>query len=137
MGEFANFLLINGLKRKDIAEYLGVSGAFITQIAKDERPLPSEKLALIKSNAYGWDISMLIKPQATLQSLQSEAMANNALIDYLQKKVAELENKIDKLNSEKADLLQENAVLRYENLMLTSKNREAQDAEDSLSADNF
>lgn len=134
MVEFAKFLEVNELKRRDIAEYLDVSGSFITQIRKGERPLPPKMLALIKENAYGWDVSMFTKSQA---ALQSEAMANNALIDYLQKKIAELENKIDKLNSEKADLLQENAVLRYENLMLTSKSREAQDAEDSLSADNF
>lgn len=124
MGEFANFLLVNGLKRKDIAEYLGVSGAFITQLTQGARPLPSEKLALIKANAYGWDISMLIRPQVTLQP---ETMANNALIDYLQNKVAELEKKVDRLNSERADLLQEIAVLRFEKEM-ASKSGDAQNA---------
>lgn len=137
MSNFGDFLITNGLRKGEIADYLDVSNAFITQLCSGKRPLPNDKLALIKANTRGWDFSMLLRPQVTLQSLQSEAMANNALIDYLQKKVAELENKIDKLNSEKADLLQENAVLRYENLMLTSKSREAQDAEDSLSADNF
>lgn len=124
MGEFANFLLVNGLKRKDIAEYLGVSGAFITQLTQGTRPLPSEKLALIKANAYGWDISMLTRPQVTLQP---ETMANNALIDYLQNKVAELEKKVDRLNSERADLLQEIAVLRFEKKM-ASKSGDAQNA---------
>ena len=124
MGEFANFLLVNGLKRKDIAEFLGVSGAFITQITKEERPLPSEKLAQIKANAYGWDVSMLTRPQVTLQP---ETMANNALIDYLQNKVAELEKKVDRLNSERADLLQEIAVLRFEKEM-ASKSGDAHNA---------
>lgn len=132
MGDFAKFLQANEIRRKDIAKFLDVSGSFITQIRKDERPLPPKMLAQIKANAYGWDVSMFDKPQAVLQS---EAMANYALIDYLQKKIEELEQKIDKLNSEKADLLQENAILRYESLMLTSRKEDAQDAKGSLSAD--
>lgn len=63
MTPFAKFLSVNGLKRKDIAAFLGVSGAFITQISSGDRPLPEEKLAMIKANAYGWDVSMLV-PQA-------------------------------------------------------------------------
>ena len=58
MNAFAKFLSVNGLKRKDVASYLGVSGAFITQISSGDRPLPEEKLAMIKANAYGWDVSM-------------------------------------------------------------------------------
>ena len=52
-----------------------------------------------------------------------------SLIEYLQRKVAELER-------EKDDLLQENAVLRYENRRLASDKRESADAAvSSLSAD--
>ena len=131
MSNFDDFLITNGLKKGEIADYLHVSNAFITQLCSGKRPIPNDKLALIKANTHGWDVSMLTRPQVTLQS---ETMANNALIDYLQKKIAELEQKIDKLNSEKADLLQENAVLRFEKLM-TSKDGGAQDAEDFLSAD--
>ena len=58
MDQFAKFMTTNGLKRKDIASYLGVSGAFITQIKSGDRPLPSEKLALIQANK-AWDSSML------------------------------------------------------------------------------
>lgn len=59
MTDFANFLKVNGLKRKEIAAFLGVSGAFITQVCNGTRPLPAEKLALIKQNPYNWDFSML------------------------------------------------------------------------------
>ena len=72
MNDFANFLLTNKLKRKDIAAFLGVSGSFITQLTNGDRSLPSEKLAMIRENAYGWDISMLT-PKANglqVQSLQ-------------------------------------------------------------------
>ena len=71
MNDFAKFLSVNGLKRKDIASFLGVSGAFITQISSGDRPLPEEKLAMIKANAYGWDISMLTHQRRPLELLDS------------------------------------------------------------------
>lgn len=67
MTPFAKFLSVNGLKRKDIAAFLGVSGAFITQISSGDRPLPEEKLAMIKANAYGWDVSMLVPQAPTIE----------------------------------------------------------------------
>ena len=59
MDSFAKFLSINGLKKKDIAAYLGVSNAFITQLCAGTRKLPADKLALIKVNS-DWDSSMLL-----------------------------------------------------------------------------
>lgn len=104
MSNFAKFLKVNGLKRKDIASFLGVSGAFITQISNGDRPLPEEKLAMIKTNAYGWDISMLItslegidrirEPRVIAQEQLRSAVEsvlkpseNDALVDYLKQKV--------------------------------------------------
>ena len=58
MDKFGKFMTVNGLKRKDLASYLDVSGAFITQIKKGERPLPPEKLAMIQANK-AWDSTML------------------------------------------------------------------------------
>lgn len=67
---------------------------------------------------------------------EEKPVAGNSLVDYLQRKIAELEGKIDQLNEEKMDLLQENAVLKYENRLLTPDKREsAGSAADSLSAD--
>lgn len=60
--------------------------------------------------------------------------SNNPLIEYLQRKIAELESKVDKLNDEKMDLLQENAILKYENTMLSPRKGDAEDAGSSLSA---
>lgn len=54
--------------------------------------------------------------------------SNNPLVEYLQRKIAELER-------ENAELLQENAVLRYENIMLTPRKGDAEDVAGSLSAD--
>ena len=61
--------------------------------------------------------------------------SDGSLVEYLQRKITELEGKIEKLNDERADLLQENAVLRYENMMLTPRKGDADDVGSSLSAD--
>ena len=57
--DFQTFIDKNGLLKKDIAKYLSVSNAFITQLCDGTKSLPSAKLALIKANTFGWDTSML------------------------------------------------------------------------------
>lgn len=123
MTNFAKFLSVNGLKRKDIASFLGVSGAFITQLASGMRPLPEEKLAMIKANAYGWDYSMLLPEaqkekaihldhldrgrsyEATPDKVR-EAVENalvpkdSSLVTYLQRKVDDQERLIRELYKE-------------------------------------
>ena len=94
MSDFAKFMKINGLKRKDIASFLGVSGAFITQISSGDRPLPDEKLAMIMENANFWDVSMLIKQKP---APSQNNPADDALVDYLQRKVEDQESLIREL----------------------------------------
>lgn len=57
------FIKQNRLKQKDIADYLGVSPPFITQIIQGTRCLPEDKVALLLSNNK-WDTSMLIPSQS-------------------------------------------------------------------------
>lgn len=105
MTPFAKFMTINGLKRKDVAAFLGVSGAFITQISSGMRNLPDEKLAAIKANAYGWDVSMLTesenpmtdqpKEQSLVDYLQRQVADKDALIRELYKQIGILEEKLD------------------------------------------
>ena len=64
--------------------------------------------------------SMLNTPEQESPA-QEQPVPNNSLLDYLQRKIVELEGKIEKLNDEKAELLQENAILKYENMMLSPK----------------
>ena len=59
MGDFELFIQENGILKKDIAEFLGVSNAFISQVCAGKRALPEAKIALIKANTNGWDTSML------------------------------------------------------------------------------
>lgn len=59
MADFERFLKDNNLKKIDIADYLQVSKAFITQLCNGSRRLPPEKFALLQ--AKGWDITALLE----------------------------------------------------------------------------
>ena len=147
MNNFAKFLLTNGLKRKDIAAYLGVSGSFITQITNGDRTLPQEKLAMIRENAYGWDTSMLTSKangldETTLRGRERElapgdirSTLENVLkhgttdyfISYLESKIADQESLI-------RELYQQIGALEAK-LELARKGETANAVEGSLSAD--
>lgn len=122
MSSFGNFLYVNGLKKKDVASFLGVSSAFITQICSGKRPLPDEKLALIKANK-AWDSSMLeSRPDSTSPGLsfptmfarqESHADAFSSIGEgagYIRRLLEENEE----LREENRRLSDENAVLRYQ-----------------------
>lgn len=129
MTPFAKFLSINGLKRKDIAAFLGVSGAFITQISSGARKLPDEKLAIIKANAYGWDTSMLedktlsgmdrVREQEPVSDeqlrstvLQVMEPAEKFHIEYLERKVNDQESLIRELYQQIGALTKELELAR-------------------------
>ena len=58
MSNFEKFLKDNKIRKQDIAVFLGVSKAFITQLSQGTRKLPEEKYSLIKANE-AWDCSAL------------------------------------------------------------------------------
>ena len=76
MSDFQIFVDKNGIKKKDIASFLGVSNAFITQLYAGMKKIPTEKLALIKANPNGWDISMFDAKRSTLAINTSGVVVN-------------------------------------------------------------
>ena len=58
MSNFEKFLNDNKIRKQDIAVFLGVSKAFITQLSQGTRKLPEDKYSLIKANE-AWDCSAL------------------------------------------------------------------------------
>lgn len=127
------FLKANNLKQRELASFLSVTEAAISNVVKGKSEFSKENLIKILDNPYGWDVSMLTEDQPEIPA-EPKPAAQNLLVEYLQRKVAELEGKIEKLTDEKADLLQENAVLKYENQMLASKEgKDVGDAATSLS----
>lgn len=121
MDSFAKFLSINGLKKKDIAAYLGVSNAFVTQLCAGTRKLPADKLALIKVNP-DWDSSMLLSdtekakaihldldrgrsyeatPDKVREAVEKALMPEeHSLVAHLQRKVDDQERLIRELYKE-------------------------------------
>lgn len=93
MCAFDKFLKTNNLKKMQIAAFLGVTNAFITQLCSGKRRLPSDKLALIIANPHGWDVSLLTQPETSSQNNP----ADDALVDYLQRKVEDQESLIREL----------------------------------------
>ena len=127
------FLKANNLKQRELASFLSVTEAAISNVVKGKSEFSKENLIKILNNPYKWDVSMLTENQPEIPT-EEKPMVSNSLLEYLQRKIAELEGKIDKLNEEKMDLLQENAVLRYENTMLSPRKGDVEDAGSSLSA---
>lgn len=134
--EIRLYLESKGLQQQEVAEQLGISQSAVSAYYRGK---PFGKSAAKKwGDAFGFRTTWLILGEGSmLKDSEQEAPAqeqttpDNSLLEYLQRKIAELEGKIEKLNDEKADLLQENAVLRYENMMLTPRKGDATDAEDS------
>lgn len=57
MNNFVSFLDRNRLKKSQVADYLGVSNAFVTKLCNGLKKLPADKLASLRANP-DWDTSM-------------------------------------------------------------------------------
>ena len=129
--EIRTYLESLGLVQSDVAARLQMTQGAVSLYYKGK---PIGKNAAKKwSEAFGFRENWLITGEGSMlkdskqeTSIQEQTIPDNSLIDYLQRKIAELER-------EKAELLQENAVLRYENTMLSPRKGDAEDAGSSLS----
>lgn len=114
MTDFEVFIKANKLQKQAVAEYLGVSRAFITQLCQGLRELPSERLALIKANK-SWDTSMLREggSRISVGNGTARASGNGSVAtsigcgaqDSRTDEVAELRRQIDELKAQNARLL--------------------------------
>lgn len=125
--DFKRFMFEQKIKQSVLAQYLGVSEGYISQVASGKKQLSDENFSKVLNNPYGWDVSMLTENQPEIPA-EEKPMVSNSLLEYLQRKIEQLER-------ENAELLQENAILRYENTMLTPRKGDAEDVAGSLSAD--
>ena len=135
MDTIKKFRKCNKISQVALAEYLGVTQGFISQMENGASAIPDSVIRTILVNPYNWDTSMLKGSDQPEDSMAEQPDPDTSLVEYLKRKVAELEGKVEKLTDEKADLLQQNAVLKYENQLLApQKGRNAEDAESFLSA---
>lgn len=54
------FRRANRLKQEELAEFLGVTRAFVSMVENGTSKLPQDKLNLLLSNQKGWETSMLL-----------------------------------------------------------------------------
>ena len=59
--DLKGFRKANGITQKELADYLGISNAFISQIEMGDRSLPKNQLSKILLNQMGWDTTELRK----------------------------------------------------------------------------
>ena len=133
------FIKYNGLSNLAFEKACGLSNGYIRNFKGN---LGSDKLSNIlvafPELSKDWLLygeGEMLTGSKSDKPAEVQPVSDGSLVEYLQRKMKELEGKIEKLNEEKADLLQENAVLRYENMMLTPRKGDAEDVGSSLSAD--
>ena len=137
--EIRAYLESLGYVQSDVAERLQITQGAVSAYYRGK---PIGKNSAKKwAEAFGFRENWLITGEGSMLNtpeqetpMQEQTMPSNSLLDYLQRKIAELESKIEKLNDEKADLLQDIAVLKYENMMLNPRKGDATDAENSFVA---
>lgn len=114
MSDFEIFMKNNKLKQSDVADYLKVSQAYISQIKRGLRGLPDDTLAYIKANK-SWDTSMLREggSRISVGNVTARASGNGSVAtsigcgatDSRTDEVAELRRQIDELKAQNARLL--------------------------------
>ena len=135
-----SYLESKGLTQRDVAEKLSITQGAVSAyyrgkpFGKNAAPKWAEAFGFRENWLRTGEGDMLTAPKSN-RPIEAKQTPDNALVEYLQRKITELEGKIDKLNEEKINLLQENAVLKYENIMLAPRKGDAEDAGSSLSAD--
>lgn len=76
------FLKVNSLKQVEIARYLGVTEAAISNVVKGKSEFSDENLIKILNNPYGWDVSMLKEsdqPENAVEENPQDGMVNTLL----------------------------------------------------------
>lgn len=112
--EVRAFLKANGLKQRELAHYLGVTEAAISNVVKGKSDFAEENLIKILNNPHGWDVSMLVEtPDQEPQELKAQHIPQLSNVEILLRDLlAEERAKIDSLQDRINELIEENARLR-------------------------
>ncbi len=112
--DFKRFMFEQKIKQSVLAQYLGVSEGYISQVASGKKQLSDENFSKVLNNPYGWDVSMLTdhardsKPELVTEHKPQLSNVEILLRDML----AEKEAKIDILQERINELIEENARLK-------------------------
>lgn len=100
------FRKANNLKQDELAQKIGVSRSFISQVESGHSKLPTNILQKILNNSYGWDVSMLIEEGSIINNQNGTHIGGNNTVT---------------MGGANCALEKENASLRIENEMLKSQ----------------
>lgn len=76
MVQLKNFRKENGILAKEIAEYLGISKAYVSRIESGADRLPEHQLRKLLNNPYGWDTSMLTADPSVVANAVNNSKAS-------------------------------------------------------------
>lgn len=121
--ELKLFRKANNLKQEELAEELGVSRSFISQVEAGHSKMPKSLWDKILHNTCGWETQMLVEDETAMSENET---SSSELLDYFRSKVAEQEQEIIELHSKIA-------VLEYQIMMLErEKGKSASDATSTI-----
>ena len=100
------FRKANNLKQEELAQKIGVSRSFISQVESGHSKLPTNILQTILNNSYGWDVSMLIEEGSIINNQSGTHIGGNNTVT---------------MSTGNCVLEKENASLRKENELLRSQ----------------
>jgi transcriptional regulator with XRE-family HTH domain len=80
------FRKANNLTQERLGDYLGIKKSFISTIESDKDPMPKDKFTKLLENPFGWDTSMLTKPEV---ATEVKPVAESSLVGYLERKVTD------------------------------------------------
>lgn len=113
------------IKQKQLADYLGVSAGYISQVIAGEKTLSDEKLSKVLNNPFGWDTSLLgggIEEDSESQTkspieekprLETEVKPQLSDVEaLLRDMLAEERARVDTLNEVIWELKEENGKLK-------------------------
>lgn len=98
------FRKANNLKQDELAQKIGVSRSFISQVESGHSKLPTNVLQTILNNPYGWDVSMLIEEGSIINNQNGTHIGGNNTVTMSGANCA--------LEKENASLRKENELLR-------------------------
>lgn len=82
---FVDFLSANSIDIVDLAKYLGLSKAYMSQIVSGASKLADSRYQMLIDNPYGWDTSMLSREQnLTPQNQYKESNYDNCSNTYIE-----------------------------------------------------
>ena len=111
------FLKANNLKQRELANYLGITEAAVSNAVKGKSDFSEENLIKILNNPYGWDASMLVnndpaeKPEKPSLVAENIPQLSNTEI-LLREMLAEERARNEALNEMVWELKAENARLK-------------------------